>query len=991
VAVKKRKKVSRKRAKTSSREQRVSGSARAAEEATGGFPVVGIGASAGGLKALERFFSTLSSDCGVSIVVVSHLDPEHASMLPDLLRRYTSIKVDQAQENMRVEPNRIYIIPPNTEMTLARRTLILTQPSEPHGQRFPIDTFFRSLASDQTNGAICVILSGTGTDGTLGLRAVKDAGGMAMAQEPTSAEYDGMPKSAIATGLVDYILPPEEMPARLVKYASDRHLKRDFRVSTRAEKPRESMEEICHLLESKTGHSFASYKKSTIGRRIERRMNVHNIKSLSSYRQFIQRNPAEVHTLFRELLIGVTHFFRDPDAFKKLNRVLTATLRNRPKGSTLRIWVPGCSTGEEAYSLAILLHEITNSLKKYFPVQIFATDIDGEAINLARAGVYPAGVADELTAGRLKRFFLKENSTYRVKKEIRDWMIFAEQDVIRDPAFSKLDLIACRNLLIYLEPELQKQLLRIFHYALKPGGHLFLGTSESIGDFVNLFSTVDKKWKIFRRRDGGDFANEAVGQLLLRPVKRGSSEVALGRQGKEDHRRVITKVTEKKLLEKYSRPCVLINQNGDILYVFGRTGKYLELAQGHPGLNIREMANAGIRDELVAAIRKASTQMKRVSLQGLLLNTEAEIRRVKLSVEPLQGKPDDSVEMMVLSFEDIEPFDMKGGTPKRGPATARASQLERELKVSRERLQKSVEELEISNEELKSANEESQSTNEELQSANEELETSKEELQSINEELVTVNAELQVKNDELTHANDDMRNLLDSTNVATIFLDKQLRIKRFTPETTRIVHLIPTDVGRPLSHFVSNLERDPLGKVAEEVLETLVAKETEVMSKEGQCYLSRIIPYRTVDSIVDGVVITFVDITERKRAIAQQQSLEYVKGIVETVREPLVVLDAKLKVLSANRSFYENFKVQPEATEGKLLYELGNGQWNIPRLRELLEKILSESASFQDFAVDHVFPEIGYKKMLLNARRIHQAGIDTDTILLAIDDTTARQ
>ena len=966
--------------------QRTSDSAAVAEDRKDDFHFVGIGASAGGLKALESFFSTMPVTCGMSFIVVSHLDPKHSSMLPDLLSRYTKIMVDQAQDGMRVERDHIYVIAPNKEITLVRGTLVLKKPSEPHGQRFPINTFLRSLARDQKQRAICVILSGTGTDGTLGLQAVKAEGGMAMAQATASAEYDGMPRSAIATGLVDAVLPAEKMAARLMKYVSDPHRKGD--VGTHVEQPAESMEELFHLLESQTGHGFSSYKKSTIGRRVERRMASHNIKSLSSYLRFIQRNPAEIHTLFRDLLIGVTHFFRDPEAFANLSKVLKTTLRKRPEDSTLRIWSPGCSTGEEPYSLAILLHECMNKLKRHFRVQIFATDIDSQAIKMARAGVYAARVVTELTAARLKGFFLEDNGAYRVKQEIRDMVIFAEQDLIRDPTFSKLDLITCRNLLIYLEPELQKQLLRLFYYALKPGGLLFLGTSESIGNFTNLFSPVDKKSKIFRRRNGGAFANEAVGQFLARPVTHAGTEVAPGRprKGKDDKRALVTNVTEKMLLEKYSSPSVLINQKGEIVYAFGHTGKYLELPQGHAGLNIREMAHPGIKDALAAAIHESATRKKRVVVEGLILSLEAELNRIKISVEPLHGKPDDSVEMMVVTFEDIG-VEVKEGTPKRRGATAHGTQLERELKATRERLKRSIEEVELSNEELKSANEESQSTNEELQSANEELETSKEELQSINEELVTVNAELQGKIDELTVMNDDVRNLLDNINIATIFLDKQLRVKRFTPAATQIVNLIPTDIGRPLNHLVFNLEF-PVHAEAKKVLETLIPNEMEVRNNEGRSYLSRIMPYRTVDNLVDGVVITFTDITESKRALVQQELLDYLKSIVATIRDSLVVLDGDLKVITASRSFYQTFQVQPESTEGVLLYELGDGQWNIPSLRELLEKILTTNASFQDFGVEHDFPGIGHKKMLLNARRVHREGIDTGRILLAIEDTT---
>jgi two-component system CheB/CheR fusion protein len=530
--------------------------------------------------------------------------------------------------------------------------------------------------------------------------------------------------------------------------------------------------------------------------------------------------------------------------------------------------------------------------------------------------------------------------------------------------------------------------LHLFQYALKPGGLLFLGTSESIGNFSNLFSTVDKKSRIFRRRNARASANEAVGQFLARTVRHGLSEVAPAPPGKDDKGSVIAKLTEKKLLNRYPSSSVIINQNGEIVYAFGRTGKYLELAQGHAGLNIQEMAYSGIKDALAAAIEESVSERKLVRVRCVIPNLEAELNKIEINIEPLSVKPDGNAEMMVVTFEEIGAIAMQDA-PKHGRATAQGGQLERELKVTRERLKRSLEEVELSNEELKSVNEESQSTNEELQSANEELETSKEELQSINEELVTVNAELHGKIEELTVVNDDIRNLLDNTNIATIFLDKQLRIKRFTPAATQIVNLIPTDIGRPLGHLVFNLEL-PFGNEAKEVFETLVPKEVEARNKEGQSYLARIMPYYTVDNRVDGVVITFTDITETKRALAQQEMLEYLKGIVATVRDSLVVLDANLKVITASRSFYQSFKVQPELTEGVLLYELGNGQWNIPGLRELLEKILFTNASFQDFAVEHDFPGVGHKKMLLNARRIYRDDLDTDRILLAIEDTTGK-
>jgi two-component system CheB/CheR fusion protein len=950
-------------------------------------PVVGIGASAGGLKAFEQFFANMPANSGAAFVLVPHLDPSHVSMLPDLLRKYTKMPVIQAQDGMKVQRDRVHVIPPNTEMVIMHETLLLKTPKELRGFRLPIDTFFRSLAEDQHDKAICVILSGNGTDGTLGLRAIKAELGMAMAQDPSSAEYESMPRSAIETGLVDYILTPDKMGAQLVAYCKHQIPRRAMKAVAGVDGLPESLQKICQLLRSATGHDFSFYKRNTICRRIERRMSVHQIEKLPDYVRYLERNPREVTILFKEILIGVTNFFRDPQAFAALAHcLLSDVLAEKPKDYPLRVWVPGCSSGEEVYSIAMILRECADKLKKNFKVQIFGTDIDSDGIDTARAGLYPASITADVTPDRLKRFFVKEGRAYRIKKEIREMAVFAIQDVLKDPPFTKLDLLSCRNLLIYLDAELQKKLLPLFHYALRPDGILFLGTSESIDGFTDLFTLMDKKWKLFKRRASSASAETMV-QFPAAPLHPDGIRSIPANQRKPMRESTVSETAQKILVENFAPPCVFVDGNGQVIYTHGRTGKYLELAPGHANLNVVEMARDGIRHELAAAMRTAKLRKRQVSLAGLLVKTNGGSQEITLTVKPVRGA--ESIgELLMVVFEDMAPKQIKPGKIKGNVApraVERISQLEQELSYSQEHLKTTVEELETSNEELKSSNEELQSTNEELQSTNEELETSKEELQTLNEELVTVNAELQGKIEELSRSNDDMKNLLDGTRIATVFLDNQLRIKRFTSEATKIINLIPSDVGRPISHIVSNLDQDTLSQDAQQVIDSLAAKEQTVRTKEGRWYLSRLIPYRTIDNIIDGVVITFTDITE-ETMIHDARNLA--EGIVESVRDPLVVLNEKFQVIAANSTFYGVFRTAPDSTFGRSFFELGNGQWNVPKLRGLLEQILPQNKQINHFLLEHDFPTIGRKKMSIDALRIRREGVATGTILLIIKDVT---
>jgi two-component system CheB/CheR fusion protein len=959
------------------------------------FPIIGIGASAGGLEAFEKFFSKMPADCGMAFVLVSHFAPTYKSMMPDLLKKYTEMDVYQVEDGMEVRPNTVYVIPPNKDIILQKGTLLLMEPFMSRGIRHPIDAFFRSLADDQKERSICIVLSGTGTEGTLGLQAVKAEGGFVIVQAPESAVYDGMPRSAIATGLADLILSPENMPDELLKYAG-----RSLKVARK--RPEEALgllpdylNKIFALIKEKTGHDFSDYKQSTIKRRIEKRMFIHNVERVQDYIRFLQQNPDEVRALFREFLIVVTKFFRDPEAFEILKeKVLPELLEDRPSDQPVRVWVVGCSTGEEAHSIAMLFREYMDENMKNYSVQIFATDMDGDSIEKARFGVFPESIAVDVSQERLKRFFIKEKNTYKIKKEIREMIVFSVQNVIKDPPFSKLDLISCRNLLIYMNPRLQRKVFPIFHYALNKDAFLFLGNSETVGESVDLFSTVDRQWKIYKRK--GEVSALHRGMDLAVPA----AEYALRQAGRaiqpKGYAERMPELIEKLLLDLYAPPCVIINERAEIRYFHGRTGKYLEPAPGEAKFNILEMAREGLKPTLYRAIVDAQKQKKDIFYKDIQVKSDGDYQMINLTVKSLR-EPDSLREWMVVIFEEVvtpEAEQEEKITYKPKEAKKRISELEMELKSTKESLQISIEELETSNEEFKSTNEELQSSNEELQSSNEELETSREELQSLNEELSTVNSELQDKIQELSQANNDMNNLLASIEIATVFLDNDLRIKRFTPAAAELINLIQSDIGRPLSNISTNLVYDDLVNDIKEVLRTLIPKEKELQDKKEALYLTRILPYRTVENVTEGAVLTFIDISEVTKLKTSEETEKrarvYAEAIVNTVREPLIVLDAQMHVVTANTSFYKTFQVTKEDTQGSLIYDLGNRQWDIPKLKELLEKILPEKASFDNFEVEHDFPDIGHRKMLLNARRITQPVDETLMILLAIEDVAGK-
>lgn len=840
------------------------------------FPIVGIGASAGGLAAIKAFFSGMPAiiDTNMAFVLVQHLAPDHKSILTGLIQRSTRMQVSEVEDGMKVLPNCAYIIPPGRDMAFLEGSLRLFEPAAPRGQRLPIDFFFKSLAKDQQEKAICIILSGNGSDGNLGLRAIKDVGGMAMAQSPHSTEYDAMPKNAIATGLVDYKLPPAEMPLQLMAYMAH-----GFVESSKPSPVSQAMTEnhrktILNELLDETGHDFSQYKPDSVNCRIERRMAAHELEMIDEYVKYLQEDPAEKKALLGELLIGVTNFFRDPEIFKALEKkIIPQLFAKRPADDVVRVWSQGCSTGEEAYSLAILLMEHMNTLEQNYRVQIFATDIDSSAITTARAGLYPASIAVDISPERLARYFSVEpdGNTYRIHKSIRDMVIFSEQNVIKDPPFSKLDLISSRNVLMYMNAHLQRKIIPTFHYALKPNGFLFLGSPESIEDCSDMFAELDSTAKFYRRRQGA--RNVLPDSLNRTPA---TMTMENGTQPQSFRKRLgsgklsLRELTERTLLNQVSPTGALVNGDGDILYLHGRTGMYLQPVPGEVTVNnILNMAREGLKHELTSALHKATTSKKTLRSTGLHVNSNGAFITVNLSVSPVVTGPAATSEepLYLVILEEVA--QMRSNKSVNAGESDISPELDTGVYIAslKQELRAKKEDLQNANEELKSSNEQMQSITEEMQATNEELETSKEELQSVNEELVTVNAEMQINLTDLTRANNDMSNMVAGTGIGTIFVDYGLCILRFTPEAAKIINLIKTDVGRPVGHIVSNLVNyNSLVADVNAVLETLLPKDVDVQTIDEKWYTMRIHPYRTIDNVIEGAVITFADITDRKGA-----------------------------------------------------------------------------------------------------------------------------
>ncbi len=829
------------------------------------FPIVGIGASAGGLEALEAFLANVPANSGMAFVIIQHLDPTRVGVLVELLQRGTDMRVFQVKDRMRVEANCVYVIPPNKDMSILHGTLHLLAPVAPRGLRLPIDFFLRALADDQQDKSIGVILSGMGSDGTLGLRAIKEKAGVAFVQEPASAKFDSMPHSAIEAGLADVVAPVEALPGKIMGYLQHSPLITKPAV-TNDSMAESTLEKVVIVLRAQTGHDFSLYKKTTLNRRIERRMGLHQIKKVGTYVRYLQENPQEVELLFRELLIGVTNFFRDPEAWEQLQaEVLPAILNEHKSNHALRAWIPACSTGEEAYSLAILFKETMEQLKptRNLSLQIFATDLDQQAIARARTGIFPANIAADVSAKRLERFFVKVETGYQVAKSIREMIIFAPHNIIMDPPFTKLALLSCRNLLIYLTPELQKKLLPLFHYSLNPGGFLFLGSAETIGNFTDLFKPLAGKTRLYKR-----LAPTQTSELIEFPTTFVAPQPSTRNQPVMPLPNLQT-LADELLLRKHSPAAVLTNHKGDILYTNGKTGKYLEPAAGKANWNIFVMVREGMNYELTSAFQKALRQKETVELKNLEVSSNGQQQVLNVTIEPLREQ--NALQGMVLVvFTDVSTKLHPKTTGKQSSkSSVRVAELQQELENTSQEVQSIREEMQSSQEELKSANEEMQSTNEEMQSTNEELTTSKEELQSMNEEMHTVNQELQARLNELSRTNNDMKNLLDSTNIATLFLDDSLCVRRFTSETSKITRLIPGDVGRPITDIASALLYPELAEDAQAVLRTLAKIEKQITIPDGNWFTVRILSYRTLENRIDGVVITFSDITTSKKLEAE--------------------------------------------------------------------------------------------------------------------------
>jgi len=800
----------------------------------------------------------------MAYVIIQHLDPTHKGIMSELLQRVTRMTVIQVKDRTRVRPDCVYVIPPNKDMSILRGVLHLFEPAAPRGLRLPIDFFLRSLAQDQNEHSIGVIFSGMGSDGTLGLRAIKEKAGLVLVQDPATAKFDSMPRSAIDAGLADIVAPADELPEKIIAY-----LQRTPLITPTAaaieDKAQSAIEKVIVLLRAHTGHDFFLYKRNTLYRRIERRMGIHQIKKMTSYVRFLQENSQELDLLFKELLIGVTNFFRDSDVWEQLRaQAIPTLLASRPPGQALRAWAPGCSTGEEAYSLAIVLKEAVEEFKPKteFTIQIFATDLDRDAVDKARQGVFPANIVADVSEDRLKRFFAKDDRGYRVRKEIREMVIFAPQNLIMDPPFTKLDILSCRNLLIYLTQEVQKKLIPLFYYSLKPGGLLLLGSAETVGSNTERFAPLSSKSRLFQRVNSGpqmesvDFPSSFGARSLTDPEAGPTPKPPVSLQS----------LADQLVLQRYSQPTVLTNDKGDIFYISGRTGKYLEPAAGKANWNIFAMAREGLRYELASAFHETLRQKKSVALRGLKVKTDTGEQSVDITIQQLDD-PEPLRGLVMIVFTDVAAAVTTNATGRKSKPLVRSprlAELQQELQQVRAEARATHEEMQTSQEELRSANEELQSTNEELQSTNEELTTSKEEMQSMNEELQTVNNELQAKVDELSRASNDMKNLLNSTDIATLFLDNELNVRRFTPQATKIIKLIPADLGRPITDLASDLKYPTLADDVREVLRTLVSIEKPAASRDGRWFTVRIMPYRTTDDRIDGVVITFANITVAK-------------------------------------------------------------------------------------------------------------------------------
>jgi len=960
------------------------------------FPIVAIGASAGGLEAITQLVEHLTLDLGMAYVVVQHLDPKHKSMLVELLSRHTTVPVEEVKHKTKVEKNRIYVIPPNRNLYLEQDQLCLSSRHSSSAREMPIDYLFRSIALDCPGNCVGVVLSGTGSDGSLGIEEIKSAGGITFAQDQNSAKHDGMPRAAIATGCVDYVLPPEAIALELKRIA--RHPYTNGKQLTGLSQEA-LLQRIFAMLRNRTSVDFKHYKQNTVKRRIFRRMALLKIEAVDEYIRVLSNNQNELDVLYQDLLIKVTCFFREPASFKVLkDHVFPLIMRNRTRQEAIRLWVPGCSTGEEVYSLAIALLEYMGDNAIATPIQIFGTDVSNTALEKARSGIYIENIALDVSPERLRRWFIRVDRGYQISKEIREMCIFAKQNVTSDPPFSKIDLISCRNLLIYLDTVFQARVMPIFHYALKSNGFLMLGNSESVGSHLDLFTLMDKRAKIYTKKSTGHVASVSFSRPLAERLEEERIPMVEHHQAPD-----IQQEANRFIVSRFAPTGVIVDDDFKIIQFRGTTGDYLELVPGRATFNLLKMARGNLGLELRSLIQRARSSGHPIRKEGIHFQSKPGLtREIIIEVAPIRTNGSSNQHFLILFEEPIassaaEAAPALASVPSapeksRKKSNAEVTELKQELAAIKSYLQSTIEESEATNEELKSANEEIMSSNEELQSTNEELETAKEELQSTNEELTTVNEEVQTRNAELSLLNSDLSNFLGSVNVPVVMLGTDLRIRRFTPMTQRVFNLIPTDIGRPFGDIKPKVNVPHLDRMIIQVIDTVTIHEQEVIDDEGRYYRLSIRPYRTPENKIDGAVLVFSDIDSIKCASLQlEESKAYAEAIVEAVLDPLLVLDADFVIQRANSAYYQLFETEVRQTENRSLFALDKSQWDMPEVRQLLQAAFKHRKKISPVEITERFPRIGECSLLLNARHITRKSGEPPLILLTMADITTRK
>jgi two-component system CheB/CheR fusion protein len=947
--------------------------------------IVGIGASAGGLAALKTLFTHIPENPGVGFVVVVHLSPDHESHLADLLQPYVRMPVQQVTKTTLLEKNHVYVIPPNANLNSIDTHLRLSKLEDSRQERAPIDHFFRTLSKTRDGRAIGVILTGTGSDGTLGLKEIKGRNGFVVIQDPKEAEFDGMPQSALAAGIVDAVLPLHEIGPAVLGYARTRtNVEMPAEDAEAGLEQRRFLQEIFTHIRARTGRDFTRYKQSTILRRIRRRMQLHRIEQLDEYVKVLRQAPEEVQSLADDMLITVTNFFRDPETFEHLSKqVFPGITAGKSPIDEVRVWSVGCATGEEAYSIAMLLVESFEEGEPHPRIQVFASDLHEHSLRRARDGFFPGDIEADVSAERLRRFFTKENGGYRIRKELREKVVFAPHNLMGDPPFSRLDLILCRNVLIYLQREVQHDVAELFHYALRPDGYLVTGTSETIAA-PELFRVMDKKHCLYQKRNVR--GPEPRLPVFPRPLPHHQGIITDGPIPKEP---LSFGRMHQETLERYAPPSILVGPDFRVVHLSDHAGKYLVHPGGESTSSLFKLIREELRFELRRALHTALDTKKAISTSPIRVQLDGHEAAVVLHIWPtLESKQEGFV---LILFDERTTPDAEVNelvlplTSERAVDVSHVRSLESELEVARQRLQAMIEEYDTGQEEMRASNEELQSANEELRSTLEELETSKEELQSMNEELHALNQENRHKVEELGQLSDDLQNLLEATKIATLFLDRELRIMRFTPPIADLFNVRLSDRGRPISDLTHRLGYSDLSDDARQVLEKLIPIEREVQDAAGKSYLARLLPYRSTDDRIQGVVISLFDITARKEAeVEVQKAKDYAETIIDTLPEPLLVLNSDLAIESANTAFYKSFGCDAKATLGRRIYSLGAGEWDVPDLRKLLEIILPEQGMCHGYLTEYHFERLGRRVIQMNARRVESMGV----VLLAITDVT---